>query len=556
MSGKSVRRRATVGTVLLVVAAVGGVTVLPGQVAADAQDLTVTNEGQTVQPGGNLTFEVTNDVSLDDHTIHVWIDADGDGAYSSDDPKRSLALGNGETGNGTFADIGLDTGSYELMAVENESLNTSEGPETTANFTVDGTPPGMVSAVAYTETGGTQAHGATGETVVEVVFNESISNGDGGSRPQQTDLLVRLTNGTVVAPTVGDGDAGDSLGDRRLPLVLDSGIPPQAVAFVGVNLTASSSVLFTDTAGNPVNPHRLTATVATKTVAESGENTTAFGGERIAIVADQDHEQIKVTTRDGTLLKGGSTGEDSRVAVWDSSNAAPGKRYHVLFDDRDEPDYLLGDDVSVDLADLGLTVTPNSSTVSTNEDLTATVSANATNRSIVATLEKNGARVRARAITIDGTNDVVNFGPQSAGTYSITIEDNETLLTATAGPIQVEGPTPTPTVSPTPTATPTVSPTAAPTPSPTAVPTATATQTATETSGPIVIGPSDGTSTSTPTVSEETSTSANGTSTGTASTPESPDGIGDILGSVWEGMNKAVGALGEAIGKLLSGLFS
>lgn len=550
MTSTARRLRATVVATLLVIAIVAGTTTLTGPVAAAAQDLTVTNEGQTVQPGGNLTFKVTDDVSVPDQQIHVWIDEDGNGTFEPGERNETYTSSSGSTLRKTFEHVGLGPGTYTLMAAENESLNRSQEPQTTANFTVDDTPPGIESAVAYAEPSQTQAHGEAGQTVVEVLFNESISNGEGGSSPEHTDMLVRLTNGSVVSPAIGDGGTGDSAGDRRVPLLLANGIAPQDVHFVGINRTATSEVLFTDTAGNAVNPHRVTATVATTTVAEGGSNTSAFHGERIAVLGDQDHEPVKIQTSDRSLFLDTSTGPDSKVLTWTSGDAFPGRTYHVLFDGRTKPDYLLSDDVSIELKDLDLSVAPNKSEFSTNEDLTATVSANATNRSIVATLERNGQVVRTKPVTIEGTKDALNFGPQVAGSYSITVEDTQTGLTATSGPIQVTTPpTATATRTPSPTPTPTGTPTATRTPLPTATATPPA-ATPTDTARPVVVNPTP--TTGTPTTPTGTAMTPNGAAT---ATPESPGGIADIFGSIWEGMNKAVGALGEAIGKLLGSLF-
>lgn len=176
---------------MLLLATVGAGTItLAGPVKADARDLTVTNEGQTLQPGGNLTFEVTDDLGVQEDPVHVWIDSVANDQFDPGERNRIFNSSNGNNLDGTFENVGFPPDRHELMAVENATLTGGERPQSRANFTIDDTPPGLAGAVAFTETNGTQAYGEVGQTVVEVLFNESISDGSGGTAPVQGDIWI------------------------------------------------------------------------------------------------------------------------------------------------------------------------------------------------------------------------------------------------------------------------------------------------------------------------------------------------------------------------------
>lgn len=537
--------RAVLLTAILVLAVVGATSTMTGTAAAVAQDLTVTNEGQTVPPGGNLTFEVTDDLSpQSERDIQVWIDENGNGVYDPADRNMTIDSRGGRTITGTFENVTLEAGRYTLMAVENATIDDGQQPQTTANFTVDNAPPEIANAIAFTETDGTQAYDNSGVTVVEVVFDEKLSDGTDGTPPEPGEIRVKLTDGTILNGTMNDGATGDERGDRRVVIHLDTDRAPLDVAAVVV----PNSAAFTDTAGNTVNPQTIAVRSASTTVAQDGDNTTAFQGEQVAVVGDQDNEQIRIENADGGLILTGSTGTDSKVAVWNSADDSPDMEYQVMFDGREDPDFILGGDVRLDLENLGLTVTANSTQLTTNEDLTATVSANASNRTIEATLHENGNTVRSQTVTLDGTNAAVNFGPQVVGDYSLTVEDRKTGITAASGTIHVSAPTPTPTVTPTPTPTPTATPT--PTVTLTPTPTATPTSTPTPTKSAEVVTPG---STAT-TTATSTGTATGRTGTTTTPTPESPSGVFDFLGAIWNGITNAVGAVVDAITDALTGL--
>lgn len=514
---------------VLVLGVVGGSVTLVGTTTAAAQDLTVTNEADTVSNGRNLTFEVTDDVNLNpgnETAIQVWIDVKANGVYNTSDPNVSLAASPGSTIPGKFEDISLDAGQYTLMAKEamNESFSAGAKPQTNATFAVDNTPPSVQSAVGFAETSGTQAHGDVGDTVVEVQFDENLTDGTDGTLPERGDILVELENGTMVNATLNDGGSGDTEGDSRVVLDLGGAIP--AVDVFAVNVTAAAN--FTDTAGNEVRAQVELVHSASTTVAQNGNNVTAFERELVAIVGDQDDEAVAVKKPAGGTLLNTTTGTASKVALWNSSDGSADQTYHVLFDGRNRSDFTLGGDVALALEDLGLTASANSSEFQSNVDLTGTVSATPANRSVVVRLRtSDGFVVRTQTLTVDGTA-VVNFGHESTGEYVIEVEDNATAITATSDTITVVPP-PTPTATPSPTPTPTPTPSPTPTATATATPTATATATATASPTPTLGGP---TPTETPTGTGATGTT-NVTGTGNGGGLPTPGfGVGVMLVAV------------------------
>lgn len=546
MSSRATSGYAVLQSVCLVLAIVGGTVGLAGPVAAAAQNLAVTNEDQKLQPNGNLTFEVTDDVSVEEHPIHVWIDSESNDEFDPGERNKTFNSSRGNTINGSFRNVDLSAGQYELMAVERATLTVGQQPQSRTNFTIDDTPPAIVAAVAFTETNGTQAYGSVGETVVEVVFNDSLSNGSGGTAPEQGDIRIKLENGDIIGDvTVNASGPGDAGGDRRLVLSLDGGLVPTDVKSVGTAKNAQ----FTDGAGNTVRFHAHPVRSASTTVAEAGENTTAFQGEEVAIVGDEDDEGVFMRSSDGNTIFDKRTGRDSKVHVWSSDGWSTAQRYRIFFDDRTNPNFLFAEDVGLGLRNLDLSVTPTQFQFSTQSDVTASVSANASNRTVGATLlDSSGTTVTSRTASLDGTTVTVNFGQQSAGDYHVEVEDAVTGLTATSRVFQVRSPEPTPT------------PTGTPVPSPTATivfsPTPSETTTATRAGGvtpvrtPYPIETFSPTPLPTPTATA-LPTDQTPTEPAPTPTPEAPEGVGGILQAVVEGANAAVKAIIDALSGIL-----
>lgn len=484
MNPDTERVSAVLMTAFLVLALVGGAISMVGTVSADAQNLTVTNEAQTVRSGGNLSFEVSDDLSpTNEEAIQVWIDENGTGVYNTTDPNVSLASNAGMTIEGMFENVDLGAGQYKLRATEmaNDSFAAGVSGQSNATFTVDNTPPSITNAVAFTETNGTQAYGDTGDTVIEIQFTEPLTDGTDHPTPEKGDFNVTLTDGTVMNPTVNDGGTGDNQGDRRVVLDLGSDVAAPDVFTVAITSEAD----FTDTAGNPVVQESGAPVTASTTVAQNGSNTTAFRGEQVAIVADEDNENVAVENLDDGTPLNKTTGLASKVAVWNSAGQPTDQEYAVLFDGRTEPDYSAGD-VALGLEQLGLTTSAKSNRLTTEENLVATVSTDVDGRSVRVELHKEGSIVATRQMSVDGT-ETVDFGAQSQGVYAIRAVDRKTRISATSDTIQVVAHTPTPTVTtpppqtPTPTATST--PIKTPTPIQTPTPTATEVQTPTATVG-------------------------------------------------------------------------
>lgn len=490
-----------VGAAVVVVAVAAGAIVFTGPAGAQAQDLTVTNEGKSIRPGANLTFDVRDDASISSDQVQIWIDRDGDGTYDRDERNTTLNTSDGLIVSGNVSAVDLSAGRYTLMAIENDTLTGGESPQTTDRFTVDDTPPEIEDASAYTETGGTQAYGAAGETVVEVLFTEPLSDGSGGTAPEQGDVRVTLRNGSILAGSLIDGGQGDATGDRRVALAFGTGLNPHDIDEVFVAPSADC----TDAAGNEVGSHDRPVLSATATVAEDGSNTTAWVGEVVVMVADADDEPVELRgSRFGPIFNT-STGVASRLVSWDSGGWATDQRYDVVYDTRDEPAYLLGD-VSLDLRDMNLSVAADNTSITTADDLRATVSATPPHRDVRTILRDDaGDTVETGTVTLNESGQArVNFGQRPAGAYSVAVEDRETgqmaatesiHVTASTSPTATSTPTRTPagTTSPTDTRTDTAgtaTATATPTPAPTVTPTPTTSPTPTPTATVTPTGPS------------------------------------------------------------------
>lgn len=377
---------------------------------------------------------MTDDADIDGEAIQVWIDENHNGEYNHAERNRTYNSSDGMTINDTFGDVSLSAGSYRLMAVENATMNGGADPNTTDIFDVDDTPPSMQEAVAYTETGGTQAYGDIGDIVIEVQFDENLSDGSSGTAPDGDDFRIGLENGSDRRVTVNEGGTGDKPGDKRVALRLDGNARVHDIASVAV----IPGALFTDTAGNAANAHEQSVISTTRTIAEDGENTSVWKGERVAIVGDEDDEQVEVQgSRTGGIVDTG-TGATSRILTFTTESRSTTQDYQVAFDNRTDPNLLLGD-VGFNLSDLGLSVRVNNTLVNSSEEIEVITSANAPNRTVFhSLLDSDGATVSTQTASLNESGVVtVTFESPEPGDYTVSIEDHRTGFNTTSDTVTV-----------------------------------------------------------------------------------------------------------------------
>lgn len=269
------------------------------------------------------------------------------------------------------------------------------------------------------------------DTLVEVIFDEGVSN------VSSDDFNVVLRDGTEVTPdSVTDTD-----GDPAVRLDIDQ-VDPIDVSHVNV----TSNGTLEDNAGNPVDAGKnknldvkTTSTTLQKNEATNDTNTKkSFRGEQVALVGDSEDEEFEITTTDGDFIRDGSTGNHSLVFRWDSSGKSLNKTYKVTY----SPGIVGGIDEYIEFRDLDLTASADDTQLTTNENVTATISSNSGDRKVdVQLLDSDDDVVEETTVTLDGSGEAsVNFGTESAGTYSITAEDLATGITDTSSDINVDKP--------------------------------------------------------------------------------------------------------------------
>lgn len=269
------------------------------------------------------------------------------------------------------------------------------------------------------------------DTLVEVIFDEGVKN------VSTDDFNVVLRDGTEVTPdSVTDTD-----GDPAVRLDIDQ-VNPIEVSHVNV----TSNGTLADNADNPVDAGKnknqevkTTSTTLQENQGTQSDNTLkAFQGEQVALVATDEDEDFEITTTDGEFIREGSTGNHSVVFRWDSSGKSLNKTYKVTY----SPGIVGGTDEYIEFRDLDLTASADDTQLTTNENLTATISSNSGDRKVdVQLLDSDDSVVEETTVTLDGSGEAsVNFGTQSAGTYTIEAEDLATGITDTSSDINVDKP--------------------------------------------------------------------------------------------------------------------
>jgi len=308
--------------------------------------------------------------------------------------------------------------SYQTTT-EGDQFDSDEQDYTINNVGEGGGPPGLSSAVSYTSQGTTVI--PSGETGVELRFNESVESDtvDAGN------FVAVLRDGTTVSPS----SAEDANADDDRAVILDFDTQADATEITEINVTTGSS--FDDLSGNSISGSDVanqTVTSTSSTAAETQGNITAYEGGNIALVGNNTDEQFEVQDSDESAVVSRQAPTDAQVFAYDSSNLDAGNNYLVLFNGRTT---FTGDDVGVDLRSLGLNQSVDETNVTTDDEITGTVSADAVDRDVEVTLTQPDDTEVTTTVSIDGDGEVdFSFDSQSDnGEYTVQTEDLGTGVT-------------------------------------------------------------------------------------------------------------------------------
>ncbi|ADQ69384.1 DUF7827 domain-containing protein [Halogeometricum borinquense] len=194
-----------------------------------------------------------------------------------------------------------------------------------------------------------------------------------------------------------------------------------------------------DTSNNDLsNSGRKDVAFAATTVGPNGD-VNAYKGSIVAVEAASVNTDIEVSgTDDETedFFASGSTGTNSRVYTFNTENRRIGS-YAVTFDGSNE--------ATIELRELGLDVDLDETSVTDEESIEGTVTANAGDRGVkVELLDSDGDAVSGESVTADlsGQGEYeFSLGPVETGEYTVEVTDlgsgvvteSSTIIVSTAG---------------------------------------------------------------------------------------------------------------------------
>ncbi|WP_269785473.1 BGTF surface domain-containing protein [Halobacterium zhouii] len=399
MTENTSKFRAVFLTALMVFSVFAGTIAFTGGAAADASNLTVTNG--PVAPGGSVNFDVTNSSANDNGSIHVWVDADGNGVYNSGETNVSnSATADGATWSGSITAPSSE-GEYTLAAAEASSLTAgTTSAEVNATFSVDGTAPTLRKATHYVD--------SDNGSIVELAYTgDVVENGTASAE-------IGLTDGTTVP--VSDVEFS---GNGRVVVNTST---------VHNNIQNISVSGIEDTAGNAVSGDDFAVTFAASTVntTANAESFTGYSGSLIALEGTVG-DTFEITGPSTDLTRG--TGANSQVYVLNTNDFEAGD-YNITNGDSE---------VTLELSDLGLEIAADDTSITTTDALTATVTADTIDRDLTAELlNAEGEVVDTQDAQIDSDGSAaIDFGEVAAGNYTVQVTDDNTGVTATTSTVVV-----------------------------------------------------------------------------------------------------------------------
>ena len=380
-----------------------GFAAAPAAVAAQ----TVTLSDDIVQSGTDIDADVTNETG--DEEIFVVIDEDGDGQYDSGESNGSVPTTSGtDTVTGLSTD-GLDEGDYTVYALNKSSGSSlSDGEDITGEasttLTIDNTAPDPRKATHYVN--------GTTTPVLEVAFPEDVS------ATANAEAEIGLSDGTVVGPV--DIESANVTGGQILLNTSTVYSNVQNVSVTGVE----------DAYGNEVSDEDFAVTYAPVTVDATDNSATfeSFSGENVAIENASFESSFDIEGPGISRTRG--TGANSVVYVLDTDDFETGD-YNITNE--------AGDETVLEVDDLGLDVEADADNFTTNDAVTATVTADTIDRDVTAELlDSDGDVVAEDTANIDSDGQAaIDFGTQSTGTYSIEVTDDSSGISATSGDFNI-----------------------------------------------------------------------------------------------------------------------
>ncbi|KAB1198466.1 MULTISPECIES: BGTF surface domain-containing protein [Haloferax] len=416
--------RAVLLAALMVFSVFAGSIAFSGSAAAAADEILTDEIGDTSTETieVNVTPESVGDSGQED-AVTVWLDTDEDGLL--EDGERNVTtsftgdVGDQQTVSVTFDADGLTDGEYEFAAAAveggptigtttaetNKTLTLATAPQEAED--VEGAPE-LISAVHYSTT-------ADGNSpVLELSFDEAIDSTDYENITVYRDeedvtedvvdssgTITQTPSGQVVIPT-NDLFTGD----------------------LEVNLEG-----VTDNGGNQVDEgldsdFNATITVATVTIVDGNtETVNAYRGEVVALTDNSPDTAIEIESDDDqddneAFFRAGNTGDTSSVYTFDTSNREL-ERYNVSIAG--------GSDGKIQVRDLGLDVTVDDLTITDEDTLEGTVSANAGGRPIdVNLLDDDGdEEFEINDVTLDGQGEYdfeIDISAEDIDTGDYTVE--------------------------------------------------------------------------------------------------------------------------------------
>ncbi|WP_363465023.1 BGTF surface domain-containing protein [Halogeometricum borinquense] len=206
------------------------------------------------------------------------------------------------------------------------------------------------------------------------------------------------------------------------------------------DVTLKVSKNIEDTSSNKIsNDGNKTVDVAPVTVTK-GDDLNAYKGSNLAVIAGTTNTDVIVQAgedEDFDAFQDGSTGTNSKVYVFSTNSDTNTGQYNITIGDKNYAD--------VNIRDLGLEVNVDDLNVTTEDEITGTVEADAGDRPITVelldsdgdTVEERGARLSGQAkyeFTFNASEDKLDL---DADNYTILATDNQSGVEAESSSVVV-----------------------------------------------------------------------------------------------------------------------
>jgi PGF-CTERM protein len=385
-----------------------GTVAFSGSAAAAATNLDLGNGDGTnaIVNQGNSLSNVEADIGTGTpaNDLHVWIDTDDDGVYDSTEPAVSNTGSSGTTDQ-TFSDLstsGVETGQYDVAAAEVPNGNGLVAGVTSENITntlvvAEPDDPSLQSAVHYDD-------GTNGPTF-EIVFSEPVDTAAG-------DVEVFDDDATVAT-------SGSNTNVTRLTFTTSNVLTGDLVVGLSSNIV--------DAQGNPISDDGNNSITLASTTIQTGDDKNVYQGGVAAIQNDTAlSAPIEIEGEDNDYFFQGSTGENSKVYVFNTSNRDTGA-YNVSLNGSNI------DQTQVTNRNLGFTAPVDDLNVTDDDTIEVDVSANAGNREVrVELLDNSGDDIATKERSTGGNGEVtVEFdtatvdGGEALDTGDYTVESTD-----------------------------------------------------------------------------------------------------------------------------------